>query len=240
MKLHIILQSKGGVGKSLAAMVLAQYLAHRGQLPLCIDADPINKTLQGYPGLNAQCVDLLENNEIHDQRFCTLISLLTTANTDLVVDSATNSFVPLSHYLITQEIPALLEKLGHKLILHTIITGGQAFLDTLNSFAHLIQQMPKESLFIVWLNPFFGAIEHMGKGFEQTKAYLDNRQRLSALVQMPTLNRATFSHDLNNMLQARLLFDEALQDSTIYVYNRQRLKMIRDQFFAQLNCARVI
>ena len=42
---HIVLQGKGGVGKSLAASMLAQYLTKRGESPLCIDTDPINATL---------------------------------------------------------------------------------------------------------------------------------------------------------------------------------------------------
>ena len=43
--IHMSLQGKGGVGKSLAASVLAQYFMARGKAVRCIDADPVNKTL---------------------------------------------------------------------------------------------------------------------------------------------------------------------------------------------------
>jgi CO dehydrogenase nickel-insertion accessory protein CooC1 len=53
-KIHIILQGKGGVGKSLIAAVLAQYKTSKGQNPLCIDTDPVNATFNGFKALNVQ------------------------------------------------------------------------------------------------------------------------------------------------------------------------------------------
>jgi len=43
--IHFILQGKGGVGKSLIAALLAQYLHGRGLEVYCFDTDPINATL---------------------------------------------------------------------------------------------------------------------------------------------------------------------------------------------------
>ena len=43
---HLSLQGKGGVGKSLVASLLAQYFRDRkGMSVRCIDADPVNQTL---------------------------------------------------------------------------------------------------------------------------------------------------------------------------------------------------
>ena len=39
-KIHMMLQGKGGVGKSVIAATLAQYKASKGQKPLCIDIAP--------------------------------------------------------------------------------------------------------------------------------------------------------------------------------------------------------
>lgn len=41
-KIHMVLQGKGGVGKSFIATVIAQYKRSKGQQPLCIDTDPVN------------------------------------------------------------------------------------------------------------------------------------------------------------------------------------------------------
>lgn len=43
--IHMSLQGKGGVGKSLVSAILSQYLASRGQDIHGIDADPVNHTL---------------------------------------------------------------------------------------------------------------------------------------------------------------------------------------------------
>ena len=67
--------------------------------------------------------------------------------------------------------------MGHELVIHTVVTGGQALLDTVNGFAQLVSQFPEEALFIVWLNPYWGPIEHEGKRFEQMKAYTANKDR---------------------------------------------------------------
>jgi len=41
--IHIALQGKGGVGKSLVSAILSQYLSSKGQDVLAIDADPVNQ-----------------------------------------------------------------------------------------------------------------------------------------------------------------------------------------------------
>ena len=59
--IHMSLQGKGGVGKSLAASMLAQYFMARGRSVRCIDADPVNKTLFQYRALEAKPLQLLED-----------------------------------------------------------------------------------------------------------------------------------------------------------------------------------
>jgi len=48
MKIHVVLQGKGGVGKGFVAALMAQFLQDRGRDPLCIDTDPVNATFAGY------------------------------------------------------------------------------------------------------------------------------------------------------------------------------------------------
>ena len=48
---HLILQGKGGVGKSFIAALLAQYLQEKGVAVRCFDADPVNSTLASFPAL---------------------------------------------------------------------------------------------------------------------------------------------------------------------------------------------
>ena len=56
---------------------------------------------------------------------------------------------------------------GHQLVVHTIVTGGQALLDTLHGAAQLVKQLDA-ARFVIWLNPFWGPVADNGCTFEQT------------------------------------------------------------------------
>lgn len=239
-KIHILLQGKGGVGKSMAAATMAQYMLSKGQNPLNIDTDPVNSTFHGYKALAVRRLHLLDGDEINTRNFDALIEMIAASREAVIVDNGASSFVPLSHYLVSSQVPALLASMGHELVVHTIITGGQSLLDTVHGFSMLTGQFPTEASFVVWLNPYWGPVVHEGKGFEQMKGYLANKDRVSALIHIPVLKGETYGRDLSEMLQERLTFDEALAQSSLTIMTRQRLKLIKEQLFGQLDSAMVL
>lgn len=239
-KIHFILQGKGGVGKSFIASTIAQYIKSQGKETLSIDTDPVNATFYGYKGLGVQKLQIMEAEEINPRSFDALIEMIASAKGDVIIDNGASSFVPLSHFLISNQVPTLLAEMGHELVVHTVITGGQALLDTVSGFSQLVSQFPSEALFVVWLNPYWGPIEHDGKSFEQMKAYTTNKGRVSAIIQIPALKKETYGRDLSEMLQERLTFNEALGISSLTIMTRQRLKIIRGQLFGQLDSAKVL
>ncbi|WP_430233745.1 conjugal transfer protein TraL [Nitrosomonas communis] len=239
-KIHMVLQGKGGVGKSFIAATLAQHKLGKGLQPLCIDTDPVNATFYGFKALNVRKLNLMDGDEIHPRKFDDLIDIIASAKTDVIIDNGASTFIPLSHYLISNRVPALLMDMGHTLVIHTVITGSQALLDTVNGFSQLISQFPAEVLFVVWLNPFWGAIQMNGKNFEEMKAYLDNKKRVSAIVRMPSHKEETFGRDISDMLQARLTFEEAIAKDNLTIMMRQRLKIARSQLFIQLENAAAV
>lgn len=239
-KIHMILQGKGGVGKSFIAATLAQYKISKGQKPLCIDTDPVNATFEGYKALGVKRLQIMDGDEINPRNFDTLIELIAPSKDDVIIDNGASSFVQLSHYLISNQVPVLLADMGHELVVHTVITGGQALLDTVNGFSQLASQFPANAIFVVWLNPYWGPIEHEGKGFEQLKAYTTNKARVSAIVKIPALKEETYGRDLSDMLQERLTFDQALAMESLTIMTRQRLKIVKGQLFAQLDNAAVL
>ena len=239
-KVHLTLQGKGGVGKSFIAAVLAQFLGENRTAPECICTDPVNATFHGYKALNVKRLQIMEAEEINPRSFDQLVEMIATSKGDIVIDNGASSFVPLSHFLISNQVPALLTDMGHELVVHTVVTGGQALLDTISGFSQLVSQFPAEALFVVWLNPYWGAIEHEGKGFEQMKAYTANKGRVHALIQIPALKKETYGRDLSEMLQERLTFSEALAMDSLTIMTRQRLKIIRGQLYGQLENAKVL
>ena len=239
-KIQIILQGKGGVGKTFVASILAQYKIHKGQKPLCIDTDPVNATFAGYNAIGARELKIMDGEEINSRNFDTLIDLIAPSKDDVIVDNGASSFVQLSHYFISNNVPELLTDMGHQLIIHTVITGGQALLDTVNGFSQLISHFQENTQFVVWLNPYWGVVEKAGKNFDQMKAYIENKNRVSAIIQIPALKQETYGRDLTDMLQERLTFDEALAMPSRTIMTRQRLKIVRDQLFNQLDNAVII
>ena len=239
-KIHIVLQGKGGVGKSVVAAVIAQFKVSQGDLPLCIDTDPVNATFEGYKALKVHRLNILDKDEINTRNFDALIEMIAVTKSDVIIDNGASSFVPLSHYLISNQVPALLKDMGHELVIHTVITGSQALEDTVNGFAQLVSQFPAECLFVVWLNPYWGPIEHEGKSFEQMKSYMVNKARVTAIIKIPALKEETYGRDFSEMLQERLTFDEALATASKSIMTRQRLKLVKTQLFAQLKNATVL
>ena len=82
--IHLTLQGKGGVGKSLVASILAQYLNEKGREVRCIDTDPVNRTFAQYGALAADRLNLRdEHNRIEQRAFDSLMERF------LTVDGAT-------------------------------------------------------------------------------------------------------------------------------------------------------
>ena len=239
-KIHMILQGKGGVGKSFVATTIAQYKMYKGQTPLCIDTDPINATFAGYKAIDVKLLNIMDGNEITQRNFDELIELIAPSTDDIIIDNGSSSFVPMSHYLLSHEVPKLFSDMGHELMIHTVITGGQALIDTVNGFSHLISQFSDHASFTVWLNPFWGPVNHEGKSFDQMKVYNDHKERIAAIINLPTLTQATFGRDLSDMLQERLTFQEAIVSPKRFIMTRQRLKMTQKQIFGELDKAMVI
>lgn len=205
-----------------------------------MDTDPVNATFEGYQSLNVKRLNILEEDEINTRNFDALVELIATSEDDVIIDNGASSFVPLSHYLISNEVPALLQDMGHEMVVHTVIAGSQSLLDTINGFSQLVSQFPAESLFVVWLNHYWGPIEHQGKTFEQMKAYTNNKARVTAIIDMPKLKDETYGRDFAEMLENRKTFAEALEDSSLSIMTRQRLKIVRGQVFGLLDNAAVL
>ena len=232
---HFVLQGKGGVGKSFVANLLAQSFVARGTPALCIDTDPVNGTLHAFASLNVQRINILEGDEINTRQFDLLIELVSKSKTDVVVDNGASSFVPLAHYLISNEVPAILAELGHAVVVHTVVTGGEMLMPTLAGFASLVTQFPATVPFVVWLNPYHGVIDYEGKGFTDTKVYKENKARVVGIVQIPDVKKETFGIDIENMLKARRTFGEEQQAKGVVLMAKQRLKIFERNAFAAIN-----
>jgi CobQ/CobB/MinD/ParA nucleotide binding domain len=237
---HLILQGKGGVGKSFIAALLAQYLQEKGVAVRCFDADPVNSTLASFPALQTTKLDLIESSDkgrrINPRRFDDLVEHIASqpADAHVIVDTGSSAFVPLLHYVVSNEVPAILSQAGHELVVHTVVTGGQALLDTLHGAAQLVRQLD-DARFVVWLNPFWGPIADDGKAFEQMKIYQDIKKRIETIVNLPAFTDELFPQDIAGMLKSRLTFKDAIEAPALSLMSRHRLKVAQRDFYSRLD-----
>lgn len=233
-QVHFTLQGKGGVGKSLVASLVSQYLLSRGEPVEIIDADPVNPTLFGYEALKVQRLDLMEDNAIVPGRFDSMMMRIFEEDSNFVIDNGASSFVALNSYMIGNDIVNMITENGKQMVIHTVISGGSALVETLTGFADLVEQMPEQVLIVVWLNEHFGKIEHDGQPFEEMNVYLQNKDRVHGIVRLQKQEQSTFGANMEQMLAKKLTFDEINMSPDFHLMAKSRLFRIKQDIYRRM------
>ena len=114
---------------------------------------------------------------------------------------------------------------GRQPVIHTVVTGGPAMLDTVKGLTSLLADFPPSVRLVVWLNEFFGPIVNaQGKPFEDMPAYTDNKDRIFAVVRLPMVSEEA-SSDLRDMIAKRLTFDQALARENTSILRVQKSRL---------------
>lgn len=236
-QVHLSLQGKGGVGKSLIASLLAQYYESIGEPAACLDTDPVNATFAGYTALNVEHLPLLgPDKKISERKFDGMMERILTEERNFVIDNGASSFVPLSSYLVENDAAAMIAENGKQLVVHSVVTGGQALGDTVHGLNSLLEQMPASVRIVVWINEFFGPVERDGRPFEQLGVYKDNKERIHGVVRLERQSSDTFRKDLETLLDAKMTFAEALDPASdkFGLMPRQRLTQMQRSLFQRI------
>lgn len=235
-QVHIVLQPKGGVGKSVVASFIAQYLKNFGSPFVAIDTDPNNATLSGYKALNAKRLEIMKDGAIIPRNFDYMIEqIVSEEDTNFVIDNGSANFFPFTSYMLNNDITGLLIDHGKQVYIHTVIKGGQEIKITLAGFNSLAEQMPEQAKIIVWLNEFAGEIRGDGKAFREMKVYKKNQNRVHGIVQLEHKIGTLHGEDLKQMLDSSLTFDEVEKSTEFETVPRLRLKSIKKSIFSQLD-----
>jgi CobQ/CobB/MinD/ParA nucleotide binding domain len=232
--IHLTLQGKGGVGKSLVSSILAQYFRHRGAEIHCVDTDPVNQTFSQYAELAAEHLKLMHDGKIDSRGFDILMERLITEDGIFIVDNGASTFIPLWSYIVENNVLELLRATGRRLCVHTVVTGGQALGDTLKGFKSLADSTADRNI-VVWLNEYFGLIERDGKTFTEMLAYKESESKIFGLVRIPKRNQDTFGRDIEEVISRKLTFEDAIRNGRASVMSKQRLKVVQRDLFEQLD-----
>jgi len=224
--LHMILQGKGGVGKSLIASILAQHYIKRDITPICIDTDPVNATFAGYKAFGAKHIDLMSGDDLDPRAFDELVEMVMAADDEsvFVVDNGAATFVPLCSWLIENEVVQFFKDAEVNFTVHSVITGGQALGDTISGLGNLLKHF--DVPLVVWINEYFGKPERNGTPFEKSALFQNNQDKIHALVRINAVRKETFGEDLDQVLREKKSFAEAAADPSFSIMARQRIAMI--------------
>lgn len=242
-KVHMILQGKGGVGKSLVASILAQHVLEKNKATedagrvICVDTDPVNATFAQYKAFHAQRLNLLNASQnVDTSGFDDLVEMidgLEEADT-AIIDNGASSFIPLASYLGENKIIDLLTESGHTVYIHTVLTGGQALDDTITGLRMLLKTQSCQV--VVWVNNYFGDVSVKGLTFTASDLYKDNEKRIAGIVTLEHQNPDTFGKTIKTLVENKLTFDEGMADTDLFsLVPRQRLKLMKTDIFAQLD-----
>jgi hypothetical protein len=233
-QVHFTLQGKGGVGKTFVSSLIAQYLRSKGEPVVVIDTDPVNATLSGYAAFDTQRLELMVGGSLIERNFDALIERVVEEDSNFVIDNGAASFIPLNFYIAENDAINLIAESGKQVVIHTVITGGQAIRDTLAGFASLVEQMPEQARIVVWLNEFFGDIVAEGKEFEEMKVYLNNKDRVHGIVRIARQTGSTFGKDIQLMLDSKLTFDEVKGSADFGLMAKSRLHRVQEAIYGQM------
>lgn len=113
--IHFIQQGKGGVGKSMIAVILYQVLGHLGKEIMAFDTDPVNSTLAGFREFAVTRLDILKNGDIDPREFDVLINEIAAlpVDTHVIVDNGASSFLALNSYIKENDVLGILTESGH-------------------------------------------------------------------------------------------------------------------------------
>jgi hypothetical protein len=155
---HLILQGKGGVGKSVVATWLAEFLIKRGQRVRCIDGDPVNRSFGQYQTFAAEKLDLLNQDGVLQRtRYDAVMERFLTDDAVFILDSGATAFLPFWTYLVEADVVAVLRQAGRRVYIHIPISGGEMLNDTLLGFKTLAERAA-DRILVVWINEYFGPV----------------------------------------------------------------------------------
>jgi hypothetical protein len=228
------MQGKGGVGKSLLAFFLAQYVREKTGKCLVFDTDPLNPTLSRTKALDVKILRLLaeDHTTILKNAFDLMIEDCSSMDSDAIIDIGASSFIPMLEYCDRNGVHDLWGEMGHSCILHSIITGKD-FAETCDLFGVVMEKtgrLPSVSS-VVWLNPYAGPVEMNGLGFEKTSVYNENERHIRAVLPMPAFTDDMFKPDFLAMMGAGKTFDEMIADPGVALMSRQRIRMMKREVF---------
>lgn len=236
--IHFILQGKGGVGKSFAAVLKAQYLQRKGRKVVCADTDPVNQTFSKYKALDVATIEITTAGHVEQRKFDPLMEAIATTEADFVIDNGAATFLPLMRYLTENDIYKVMSEFGKQAYIHTILVGGQAQSDTYDGLAELLSKVDKHAKVVIWENEFWGKIAFDGVPITGSKLFKESEKagKIAGVVKIIDRNQSdTFVGDIKQMTCASLTLPEVMASKDFQLMAKHRLNKVVGDVFTELD-----
>lgn len=230
---NIVLQGKGGVGKSFLSSMLAQYFLDYKKVKLNgADTDPVNSSFANIKKIGAVPLEILKDGAIIQSKFDAIFeAIINEQKTTFVIDNGASTFVPMMKYINDNDIISLFNDLKRPVYIHTVIVGGQSQADTLQGLVSLYELLDnaKTVKLVIWLNEFQGAVNIP----EEIKDLVSDKT--AGIITIINRNSDAFNDDLEKLTKARLTNDEAQKSSEFGLMSKNRIKKVFNEVYEQLD-----
>jgi hypothetical protein len=235
--IHIVMQSKGGVGKSFVASHLAQYFADSGMPIKVFDSDPTTPTLVQYKALGATYLNSMKDDELDVTTFDQLSTGIEKSSKEVVVvDTGSSNFIALGSYLKNQHVLEVLAEQGRRVVLHSVLVGGPGARETLSGLVEIAGSLVAHD-YVAWLNSFFGPVVFDGKAFEETRGYGQVKHKLRGTIRIKERtggNNVLHLNAMRKMAERHLTYREVFESPDFSLWEKQRLKDAQREIYEQL------
>lgn len=230
---HMTLCGKGGVGKSVTARLLTEYLIDQGQDPMAFDADPVNASFAAVTAFGVERVDLIDaDHKVNARLFDEIVLKITQSGRPVVIDTGASSYVPLMNYMRELDLADMLEREGYALYCHALIAGGPSLAFTLENLDDVCRSFGDRAGIVVWLNHFWETIERHGRPFLDWPIYREHAGCIRAVLEIQRMASDTSATDFALLLKDNRSFAEVdVQNSPYNLVTRARLRRIRSTIF---------
>lgn len=222
-----IMASKGGLGKSFIATLVASSLIHLGYKTKFYDNDSETPVLSGYKSLKTEHIQLFKvDNEGHIAAESLDINAHHAIGNELeygdheiiVIDNGSPSFQPFLSYFQVNVVEAF-KSIGVEFIVAIPIAKDKvthsAPIEVLNSYGNRVKYVLIEN-------------EHFGE-FEYDTSAFDIKKVKYAVIKMQRYTQSQMA-DINRAQELNLLLSEAITSKEFNLVSKSRLSMAKKLF----------
>lgn len=222
-----IMASKGGLGKSYIATLVASSLIHLGSKTKFYDNDSETPVLSGYKSLKTEHIQLFRvDNEGHicseslniDAQHTIANELECGDNKIVVVDNGSPSFQPFLSYFQVNVVEAF-KNIGVDFVVVIPVSKDSV---THNAPHELLASYGNSVKYIIVENEHFGEFEY------DTSAF-DIKQVKYAVIKMQRYTQSQMA-DINRAQELNLLLSEAITSREFNLVSKSRLSMAQKLF----------